>query len=419
MMPSNFVWGSTVWGGFYAPVHIARQGVSSLFAHSSLGAEWRLAAVYGVAVRLFVGLKVFWWAADSLLVRRSALITGLSLCLAGLTLAGLGEWAAGRFETTAADGGSSATLTASSSTDGRSLVTLGPMPVLPETGDHLPANLPGYTFRHQVPEVRLQFTVADERGRPVSNLSPDDVVVFDNQTQVGHFNEFERDDDLPLQLGLVLDTSDSVKRVLPQEKAAAVGFLSRVMRPQTDNAFVVAFAGEIKTWQTPTTDMQQLVDAINRLKEPGWGTRVFDALYSACSGATAATSDKNMHRAIIVLTDGDDTDSLHPLVDVIAAAQRSEIQIYPLTIHSPRIADRGDRVLQRLADSTGGRLYIAATAKELGTAFGQIEADLRTQYYVSFPPQRSTPGFHSLRVEVRAAGKVEVRARQGYYALQP
>jgi Ca-activated chloride channel family protein len=407
-----------VWSEFLAPVHSARHSVDSLFAYLHLCARWRLAAGNDVA-RLFVGLKVFWWAADSFLVRRSALITGLSLSLAGLTLAGLGEWAAGRFETTAADGGSSATLTASSYT-GRPLVTPGPMPELPDTSDHLPANAPGYTFRHQVPEVRLQFTVADERGRLVRNLSPDDVVVFDNQAQVAHFNEFERGDDLPLQLGLVLDTSDSVKRVLPQEKAAAVDFLNRVMRPQTDHAFVVGFAGEIKTWQTPTADLQQLMDAINRLKEPGWGTRVFDALYSACSGAAAATSDgKSPHRAIIVLTDGDDTDSLHPLADVIAAAQRSEIQIYPLTIHSPRIADRGDRVLQGLADSTGGRLYVAATAKELGAAFAQIEADLRTQYYVSFPPQRPTPGFHSLRVEVRAAGKLEVRARQGYYALQP
>jgi len=192
------------------------------------------------------------------------------------------------------------------------------------------------------------------------------------------------------------------------------------MRPKADSAFVVGFGGEIKTWQTPTADPQQLTLAINRLEEPGWGTRVFDALYSACSGSLAAPSEgESLHRAIILLTDGDDTDSLHSLGDAIAAAQRSEIQIYPLTIHSPRTADRGDRVLQRLADSTGGRLYVAATAKDLGNAFAQIEQDLRTQYYVSFPPQQPTPGFHSLRVEVRSAGKLEVRARQGYYALQP
>jgi hypothetical protein len=99
------------------------------------------------------------------------------------------------------------------------------------------------------------------------------------------------------------------------------------MRPQTDNAFVVGFGGEIKTWQTPTADPQQLTAAINRLDEPGWGTRVYDALYGACSGSLAAPSDgKSLHRAIILLTDGDDTDSLHSLADVIAAAQRSAVR---------------------------------------------------------------------------------------------
>lgn len=419
-MPPNFVWGSTVWGEISAPVQIGRHAVGFLSAAVTLGVGGlRLAALYAVAAQSVAGLKLFCWAADNFIVRRSALITGLSLAMVGSTLAGVGESAANRVETTPSDGGSSAALKASSYTRDRIVVPPGPMPKLPEESDHMPVSSPGYTFRHQVPEVRLQFTVADERGRLVNNLSSEDVRIFDNQSQVGHFNEFERDDNLPLQLGLVLDTSDSVKRVLPQEKAAAIAFLDRVMRPQTDNAFVVGFAGEIKTWQTPTADLEQLTGAINGLKEPGWGTRVFDALYSACSGSLAAPSDgKSLHRAILLLTDGDDTDSFHTLPDVIAAAQRSEIQIYPLTIHSPRTADRGERVLQRLADSTGGRLYVAATAKDLGTAFTQIEQDLRTQYYVSFPPQQATPGFHSLRVEVRSAGKLEVRARQGYYALQ-
>ena len=409
---SQFVGGGgTVWGQLSAPVHFAWHAVSALLANGKpfIGAG-----------RLTVALKLFSLVADNLFVRRSALISGLSLALTGATLAGIGEWVGGRLESSAPESGSSAAITPSSYTPGRILIAPGPMPDLPEVTDHLPANSPGYTFRHQVPEVRLQFTVADERGRLVNNLSSDDVVVFDNQSPVGHFNEFERDDNLPLELGLILDTSDSVKRVLPQEKAAATDFLSQVMRPQTDNAFVMAFAGEIKTWQTPTADLQKLFEAIDRLKEPGWGTRAFDALYTACSGNLSAASDgKSLHRAVIVLTDGDDTDSLHTLDDVIAAAQRSEIQIYPLTIHPKRAADRGDRVLQRLADATGGRLYVAPSARNLAAAFAQIEQDLRTQYYVSFAPQQDKPGFHSLRVQLRAPGKLEVRARQGYYALQP
>ena len=159
------------------------------------------------------------------------------------------------------------------------------------------------------------------------------------------------------------------------------------------------------------------MNAVNRLQEPGWGSRVYDALYSACLGqASTAADGKDLHRAIVVLSDGDDTDSLHGLTDVIAAAQRSEVQIYPLTIHPKKAVERGDRILRRLADSTGGRLYVPESANELAAVFAQIEQDLRTQYYVSFPPQQPTPGYHSLRVEVRAPAHLEVRAREGYYA---
>ena len=365
-----------------------------------------------------VALKLLWWVADKSLVQRSALITGLSLALGGVTLAGIGEWSTGRVDSAAADGRPPISLATSGYSRSRVGAAQSPLPDISDPNDHLPANYPGYTFRHDVPEVRLQFTVADERGRLVNDLTSGDVRVFDNQSPVSHFNEFERDDDLPLQLGLLLDTSDSVKRILPQEKRAAIDFLDQVMRPQTDNAFVVAFGGEYKIWQRSTANRQQLVDAIAQVNEPGWGTRVFDAMYAACSGqASSDSNDRTLHRAIIVLTDGDDTDSLHTLSDVIAAAQQSEIQIYPLTIHSRKIFTRGDRVLQRLADSTGGQLYIAPSAKELGPVFAQIERDLRTQYHISFPPQQSTPGFHSLRVEVRTPRKLEVHARQGYYAL--
>ncbi len=373
------------------------------------------------AVHIFrfgITLKVLAWLADKWLVRRATLVYGLSFALAGGTFLGIGEWAAGRFDGGSAERAPAATLDPSSYTRDRIAIRPMAMPDLPES-DHLPANTPDYTFRRDIPEVRLQFTVADQRGKLVRDLSADDIRVFDNQSPVAHFSEFERGDDLPLHLGLVIDTSDSVRRVLLEEKTAAIDFLEMIMRPQTDRAFVIAFGGEFKTWQSSTADRQALVDAVTRLQEPGWGSRVYDALYSACSSQpSAATDGKDLHRAIVVLSDGDDTDSIHGLTDVVSAAQRSEVQIYPLTIHPRKKIERGDRVLQRLADSTGGRLYVAESAKELGAAFSQIEQDLRTQYYVSFPPQQSTPGYHSLRVEVRAPSHLEVHAREGYYAQE-
>jgi Ca-activated chloride channel homolog len=404
----------------FGPVQVVRQTDEDT-AQGNRRRDSRLAAVWDACVLASLTLlKLLRWLADKSFVQRSALITGLSLAMCGLTLAGIGEWAAGRFDSSSAAGGREPASASSSDHDPSNGVTpvSATLPYLPEGSNHLPADTPGYTFRRDVPEVRLQFTVADEQGRVVQDLSPDDVRVFDNQEPVERFQDFERAQDLPLHLGLIVDTSDSVKRVLGDEKSAAANFLDRVMRPQSDTAFVMAFGGDIKLWQSSTANRQDLVDAIARLKQPGWGTRFFDALYSACSGELlSAGGDKTIHRAIVVLSDGDDTDSIHSLRDVVASAQRSEIQVYALTIRSSKVDDRGDRILQRLTDATGGRLYVAQSAGDLGAAFAQIERDLRTQYYVSFRPQQSTPGFHSLRLEVRPSQKLEIHARQGYYAM--
>ncbi|HUI83187.1 MAG TPA: VWA domain-containing protein [Candidatus Binatia bacterium] len=362
-------------------------------------------------------LKLLWWLADNSFVQRLTLITGLSLGLAGLTLAGVGEWAAGRFDSSTAEGGTPGLLAPSISGGSRSAANRLALPGLPEVSGHFPAGIPGYTLHREVPEVRLQFTVADQQGRLVTDLRQADVRVFDDQLPVARFSAFERDEDLPLRLGIVLDTSDSVRRVLLDEKTAASHFLEQVMRPQTDTAFVMAFGGDVRLWQPPTANGEQLRDAIARARQPGWGTRFFDALYAACAAQPAMSSDgKVQQRAIVVLTDGEDTDSLHSLADVIAIAQRSETQIYALTIHPPRAANRGDWVLQRLAEATGGRLYVASSSSNLDKIFEQIGQDLRTQYYICFPPQ-SSPGFHALRIELPASRKLRVHARQGYYVL--
>ncbi len=373
------------------------------------------AALYGL--RSIFSLKLLLTAADIWVVQKSALISGLALALCGVTLIGVGEWAGGRFINAAPDGSPSSP-PADAYDVARVALSPPPLPALPETSDHLPAAAPGYTFHRDIPEVRLQFTVADAQGRVVRDLSSGDVRVFDDQAPVTRFSEFQRDDNLPLQIGVLIDTSDSVKRVLPEEKAAAARFLDRIMRPQTDSAFVIAFGGDYKVWQAPTQDRQALVEAIATLQQPGWGTRFYDALFAACSGQFVANPEgKLVQRALVVLSDGDDTDSLRGMQDVIAMALRSEVQIYALTIRSGKAADAGDRVLERLAQESGGRVYFARSSKDLDGAFAQIEQDLRTQYYVSFPAQQATPGFHSLRVEVRAPQKVEVHARQGYYAL--
>jgi len=353
-------------------------------------------------------------------VHKTVLITGLVLSLSAATLAAIGEWAADGFGPSGADAAPPSSISSSAEHAENRLPAMPPAIAsgIPATPAVYPSSAPGYTIRSTVPEVRLQFTVADERGRPVQNLSVDDVRIFDNQSPVDKVHDFARDEDLPLRLGIVLDASDSVKRVLPEEKAAAIKFLDQILRPQTDRAFVLAFGADVQVWQGSTSDRAALTDAVKRAHEPGWGTSLFDALYFACAGPQPRDEAGTVvHRAIVVLTDGEDTESRHDLHDVVAIAQRTETQIYTLTVHGRRPITYGDAVLQRLADETGGRFLIAPSAQNLEGAFTEIEQEMRSQYRISFPPQQPTPGFHSLEVQVRAPERLQIHARQGYYAL--
>ncbi len=223
--------------------------------------------------------------------------------------------------------------------------------------------------------------------------------------------------DLPLRVGLLLDVSDSMKVAMEQEKSVALAFLHRVVRPGTDRAFVMAFGETIQIFQDPTSEVVDLIGAVKQAKGPGESTEFFDAVYAGCIDQWKAEERGPVHRVMIVISDGEDTGSRHVLNDVIAAAQRSEIQIYTLNLHLRKRNYTGDGVLQKLADETGGRFFIANTAREADTIFSQLEQELRTQYYVSFRPQGELPGYHALQVEVQAPKKMMVRARTGYYAL--
>jgi Ca-activated chloride channel homolog len=409
------------------PVRFA--GPGAVAAASAKGSvclrEWGVVGLFVLARGILFFLKLLRRIADNPIVQKSALIYGLLLALSAATLAGIGEWASGGFDSSTG-GYDTSTAAPDSYTSFKSSREYGskqpaailPPAILAPAVSNAPLSTPEYTIRRTVPEVRLQFTVADERGRPVQNLSRDDIRILDDESPVAQLQDFARDDNLPLRLGILLDVSDSVKRVLPEEKAAALEFLGRVLRPETDRAFVMSFAGNVQLWQGATSDRDGLIQGVNRVHQPGWGTVLFDGLYSACRDQLSKSDDGALvHRAIVVLTDGDDTNSLHTLADVIAAAQRSEIQIYALTVHKKGLRPQGDIILQRLADETGGGLFVAQSAKELQATFAEIEQQMRTQYYVSFPPQ-STPGFHALQVEVRTPQNAQVHARGGYYAME-
>ncbi len=280
--------------------------------------------------------------------------------------------------------------------------------------------LPPYTIRRTVPEVRLQFSVVDERGRSVTSLTQDDFRILDNHAAVRQIRNFSRLDDLPLQLGLLLDVSDSVQKTVLREKLAAQSFLQLVLQPHTDRAFLIAFGRDVRLWQTPTGDPTELSQALQRIQQLGYSTSLYDGLYSACAAQFPQPDGyEPVQRVVLVFSDGADTGSLHGMTDVITLAQRKEIQIYAVSIHASRKLSQGDEVLQQMADQTGGHFYPASTEKDLPAVFAEMQQEMRTQYYVSFRPQQETPGFHELRLESTGSQKLSVHVRQGYYFDAP
>ncbi len=364
------------------------------------------------AIRLAVFLlKLPLRLADNSFVQRSAIVGGVVLALGAVTLAGIAEWASGGF---GSSGVGDSDFTVAGNYSGAAAALRNSLPSAPVGS----LTTPGYTIQRTVPEVRLQFTVADQSGRPVQGLSARDIRILDDQSQVEQFQDFSRDENLPLRLGVLIDASDSVKKELAEEKTTAVTFLQQVLRPQTDHAFFMAFGTKAAVWEGAADVLPPALARVERLTEPSWGTNLYDALFTACADHLWRHHEsETLHLMPSCLSaTGRTTQSHRALADVIAMAERSETQIYTLTLRPKGRPGRGEGVMRRLADETGGRFFVASSSKELQGAFSDIEQEMRTQYFVSFRPSRPDPGFHALQVEVRAPEKLQIHARRGYYA---
>ena len=275
---------------------------------------------------------------------------------------------------------------------------------------------PEYTIRTTVPEVRLQFTVSDEHGRVLKAISSEDLQIIDNRLAIPRIRDFSRTEDLPLEVGILLDVSDSVAKIAQRQQQVAQLFLSRIARPATDHVALMAFSSELTVWQRSTAELDMLNRALRRIPQRGYTTYVYDSVYHACVDHFAPPpSDRPAQRILLLISDGEDTGSLRALADAISAAQRSEIQIYAVSVHPARQAPRGDKVLRQLADSTGGQMYVVWTEKDFPALISSMEQQLRTQYFVSFQPVDQTPGFHTVQIHLAGGGKLQVRSRRGYF----
>jgi len=228
---------------------------------------------------------------------------------------------------------------------------------------------------------------------------------------------FRRETDLPLELGLLIDTSGSVRTRFDFERDAAATFLRQAVRSNFDKAFVMGFNTRTTVTQDFTDNPTLLAAGVEALRDGG-GTALYDAIYRACHDKLMKEpKDHPVRRAIIVVSDGEDNQSEVSEAQAIEMAERAEVIIYAISTDDSGLVLRGDRVLQRLADATGGRAFFPFKMKDIKNSFGAIEDELRSQYVISYRPADFEADGRFRPIEITALKKdLQVRARKGYYA---
>jgi VWFA-related protein len=285
---------------------------------------------------------------------------------------------------------------------------------IPDTGT---PDDPIITIKKRVDEVNVLFIATDRHGKFVRNLKEKDFAILDDHKPPQSIVNFRRETDLPIELGLLIDTSGSVRGRFDFEQDAAVSFLQNTVRPNFDKAFVVGFNGHSQMMQDFTDNAALLSAAVHRMQDGG-GTALYDAIYRAChDNLIKDHEDHPSRRAIVVVSDGEDNQSDFSEAQAIEMAQRAEVIIYAISTDDSGLILRGDKVLQRVADATGGRAFFPYKMKDIKNSFAAIEDELRSQYIISYHPADFEANGHFRPIEITALKKdLQVRSRRGYYA---
>ena len=287
------------------------------------------------------------------------------------------------------------------------------------------------TFRKNVNVVNVYFTVKDHHGALIPSLSKDEFEVQENgkpQT----IKYFSAETNLPLTLGLLIDSSGSMQRMLPEEKVVAADFLRQVIT-EKDLAFVISFDISVDLLQDLTSDVHLLRSGLDRARInigggsggiPGIGqgpipishpkgTLLYDAVYLA---SDEMLSKQVGRKAMIVVTDGNDEGSRLKLRDAVEAAQKADAICYVLLLHDPQYGPPGSGEMRQIAEATGGRVIDVSNPKKIGDAFNQISNELRSQYSLGYTPDDDRRDGSFRKIEVKSKNGYKVQARKGYYA---
>src|SRR5579875_3405626 len=273
------------------------------------------------------------------------------------------------------------------------------------------------TFRVGVNEVYLVFAVTDKHGHFIRDLKQSDFALLDDRKAPAQVYSFTQQSNLPLRVGMLIDTSTSIRQRFQFEQDAATSFLLQILHPQTDKAFIEGFDVTPDYRQDWTNNLDSLTSGIQALRSGG-GTALYDAVYSACRDKLlTARGQEPVRKAIVLVSDGDDNQSHAYLEDAIKECQRAETNIYAISTNVSPSRDRGDDTLQKMAVATGGRAFFPKSIDDMPVSFKQIQDELRSQYALVYKPAdfKADGAFRPIYLFCLDR-RYTVRVRQGYFA---
>jgi Ca-activated chloride channel homolog len=271
------------------------------------------------------------------------------------------------------------------------------------------------TLSVNVELVNVLFTVTDKAGKFIRDLKQDSFKVYEDGKRQ-QITNFSTESNLPLTIALLIDTSGSVRDRLRFEQEAAIEFFGSTLMRGKDSALIISFDSGIELVQDYTDDSEKLSKSIRTIRAGG-GTSLYDAIFLAASKKLAGQTGR---RVIVLISDGDDNSSRTSITEALETVQRNDIVLYAISTNSVELSgegsSRGEKVLKRFAEETGGRMFSPVKLQDLNASFRNISEELRLQYTLAY---RSTNllrdgAFRRIRVEPSDKRYV-VRSRKGYY----
>jgi Ca-activated chloride channel homolog len=287
----------------------------------------------------------------------------------------------------------------------------------------------GYTLRTDVDEVSVFFAATDH-GKAVSDLKPAEVVLRDANRPPVSILGFRSESELPLRLGLVIDTSQSIAGRFAFEQAAAVDFVKKAVTGKDDMAFLVGFSNSVLLVQDFTANDKQIADGINKLA-PAGGTALWDAVSFAADKLYERKETRPVARVLVVISDGEDNSSSESLKEAIESAEREEVTVYAVSTRDNRDlvsptfqgmgdeARLGDQALKLLSERTGGEALFPGSVSYLDKGLSDLQQIIRSRYLISYKPAlfKRDGEYRPIAINAQKAGhKLHVYARKGYYA---